>query len=191
MRVFLFLFSISILCIQCKTEFDPNGRQIEKIERSVLNFVDGSELLLPNTDGTKIVYLIRHAEKDTAIKENPPLTEQGVARAEKIAEILKSTRVDIVFSTMYTRTLFTAQPLTQSKGLTMKPYTGDNLTDVAQQIKESDQQSFVIVGHSNTTPKMIQALTEIELPSIDENTYDDFFIVVLDNKNPQLYTLKY
>jgi len=42
---------------------------------------------------TTKIYLIRHAEKDTTIKQDPPLTAQGIERSELLAKILKDVKV--------------------------------------------------------------------------------------------------
>lgn len=50
-------------------------------------------------------YLVRHAEKDTSVagasmmQANPPLSEKGMQRANRLASILKKEQIDYIFST--------------------------------------------------------------------------------------------
>lgn len=165
--------------------------KVNKIVRSEINLMDGSTQDLELGDSTKVVYLVRHAEKDTSISDNPPLTAEGEARAKKLGDILKSTRIDEIYSTMYTRTLFTAEPISQAKGLVVLPYNGGDLPALVEKIKSSDNKSFLVVGHSNSTPSLAGLLSNQELEGFDEKIYDDLLIVVLKENNPQLYQLKY
>ena len=188
---YLYLIAVCFLCIQCNQGKKMTTQKVNKIMRSEVVLTDGSTQDLALGDSTKVVYLVRHAEKDTSIAGNPPLTAEGEVRAQSLAEILKSTRIDEIYSTMYTRTLFTAGPTSESKGLDVLPYNGGDLPALVEKINASKSKSFLVVGHSNTTPTLAGLLSNQELEGFDEKIYDDLLIVVLKENNPQLYKLKY
>ncbi len=187
----LILISLVTLILACGGTKEATTDQIAKIERSKIILEDGYIMDVTADDSTKVIFLVRHAEKDTAVKQNPVLTEQGVARANKLENIFKGTRLDRVYSTMYTRTLFTAQPTSESKGLDVTPYDAQGLRELMNKIMASDDQYNLVVGHSNTTPALINELCGTDLKNIDESVYDDLFIVVHDGATGVLYSLKY
>ena len=53
---------------------------------------------------TTKIYLLRHAEKDTTIKQDPSLTKEVVERSERLSNLLKEVPVDKLFSTNARRT---------------------------------------------------------------------------------------
>src|SRR5579871_4840663 len=84
----------------------------------------------PSAVGTTVVIVVRHAEKDTVPKGNPPLTPAGVARANALASALADANVEAVVTTELLRTQQTAQPLASARHLT--PLVVPHGTDVAQ-----------------------------------------------------------
>ena len=46
-----------------------------------------------NKTSQTVIYLVRHAEQDASIKENPPLSEKGIARANLLTDILSETPI--------------------------------------------------------------------------------------------------
>lgn len=69
---------------------------------------------------TSTYILLRHAEKDTTaagatmMKADPPLSEQGQKRAEKLVQTLAGYIPDEIYSTNYIRTRSTVLPLSKS-----------------------------------------------------------------------------
>jgi phosphohistidine phosphatase SixA len=104
-------------------------------------------------------YLIRHAEKDrsNASNYNPELTEAGQKRAQGWATVFKDVELDAIYSTNYLRTQQTATPTAKLKGLTIQNYDPHNL-DITQFVETTKGKSVLIVGHSNTTPGLANAL---------------------------------
>jgi broad specificity phosphatase PhoE len=124
---------------------------------------------------------VRHAEKADDGTSNPPLTKEGEARAERIKNFLKTgyKSVDAVFSTDYKRTEFTAQPTAKEFGLTIQKYDprAPNVF-IKTLIKDYAGKVVLIVGHSNTTPLLVNTiLDENRFEQLDESDYDEVFIV--------------
>ena len=104
-------------------------------------------------------YLIRHAEKDESDKTNkdPHLTEVGKKRAENWTTVFGDVKFDMVYSTNYNRTKETAEPTAKANNVDITFYDPRNLK-LEDLIKETEGKTVLIVGHSNTTPMLTNAL---------------------------------
>lgn len=136
-----------------------------------------------NDDENKVVYMVRHAEKDIAPKNDPPLTTDGVIRSVDLASWFKDIEIDTVFSTDYVRMLETAKPLTEQQNLDLSIYDGKDFAAFSKQLKAMEADTILVIGHSNTILEQIEALG-IDRPQeeIDENEYDKIFEVRLGEK---------
>ncbi len=124
---------------------------------------------------TTTYYLIRHAEKDRATTEDPGLTEKGKERAMFWATYFENTPLDAVYSTNYVRTKETAAPTAQNKSLAVTLYDANNLYDASFQAATQGK-TVLVVGHSNTTPELVNAI-------LGEKKYDH----ISDTENGMLY----
>ena len=143
------------------------------------------------------VILVRHAEKssDAALKDDPPLTADGEARAKTLARMLGNSGVSAIYTTPWVRTRRTAAPLAAALGLQpVEIKTGATYAnEVAAIIRDKHAGATVlIVGHSNTTRDVIRALGIADAPTIPETDYDNLFVVTLvEGSAPALLKLKY
>jgi 2,3-bisphosphoglycerate-dependent phosphoglycerate mutase len=127
-------------------------------------------------------YLIRHAEKDRRTKTmDPQLTEVGLKRAENWSKVFKDVSFDKIYSTHYKRTQQTAAPTAKSKGLEVLSYDTENLFN--EEFKtQTEKQSVLIVGHSNTTPAFVNAIVgKQEYSQINDSDNGKLFIVTIDD----------
>jgi len=106
---------------------------------------------------TRTIFLTRHAEKQNDGTHDPSLTKTGYQRAKNLITLLKNRNVTQIYSTDYKRTKQTASPLAENVNLTIKIYDPKNLKSFAQQVLLS-QENVLIVGHSNTTPALVELL---------------------------------
>ena len=127
------------------------------------------------------IHLIRHAEKDRSDKENkdPELTEKGKQRAERWAEVFGLSKMDAVYSTNYQRTLQTAAPTAVRNGLEIQTYEPNNLNiDSIATIHKGER--ILIVGHSNTTPMLVnRALGEERFEWIEDTVNGNLFVLTI------------
>ncbi len=123
---------------------------------------------------------VRHAEKES-IGRNPNLTAKGTRRAEELARVLKNIPIDRVYSTNYNRTVATAQPTAKSKNLEPILYDPSNLAAFKDQVLSAVPSGTVlIVGHSNTTPDLINLFRgDTSLTHLGEKEYDHLFVLTL------------
>jgi broad specificity phosphatase PhoE len=129
-----------------------------------------------------VIYLLRHAEKDDAAGDDPPLLPAGEDRAQKLAEQLAEQKISAVYATAYVRTQATARPLARTQSLDITPYPADASPDrqVADWLERHRGQTIVVVGHSNTIPGLVNALIdERRFNDIDESVYDRLFKVTI------------
>ena len=139
-------------------------------------------LSIDGSDGSATTFiLVRHAEKARDGGSDPPLTEEGKARAKDLASMLHFVPLEAVFSTPYIRTRETARPTAESKNLSIRSYSpGKDREFLSGLLKKYAGETVLIVGHSNTIPGMVNILLQSEeVPDLDDSTYDNLFIVTV------------
>jgi len=155
-------------------------------------------LLLPVPSGTlsaqddAVIFLVRHAERaddsgenpgmlmDPGMAEDPPLSEAGRARASLLAEMLRDAEVTHIHSTDDRRTRETAQPTAEATGLELALYDASDLGAFAFWIRSIPGRHLVI-GHSNTTHSLVEALGGDPGLPIESLEYDRLYILTLEN----------
>lgn len=125
------------------------------------------------------MYLVRHAEKENDGTKDPSLSQQGQVRATYLAQLLNDVKLDAIYSTPYRRTTETAAPVFNQSGLdSLTSYAGNDLEDVAQKI-HATQGTYLIVGHSNTTPQLVSILIQRDVAPLEESDFDRLYKVTL------------
>lgn len=130
---------------------------------------------------TKTVLVVRHAEKadDSA---DPVLSAAGEERSRALVQVLQDRGVGAIFTTQYQRTVLTAAPLAASLGITPTVVTatgGGHVADVAARVRASDAAVVLVVGHSNTVPAIVRALSGEAVDAIDDSEYGNIYEVTL------------
>jgi phosphohistidine phosphatase SixA len=133
-----------------------------------------------------VVYVIRHAERADdgpnsgfmGDASDPPLSESGRARARLIAEMLSDAGVTQVHSTDYVRTRSTGEPTAEAAGLEIEAYDTSDLPAFAARLRTLPGRHLVL-GHSNTTPQLVEALGGDPGTAIEAMEYDRFYIVTI------------
>ncbi len=130
------------------------------------------------------IYLVRHAEK-LAGSKNLGLTHCGKSRAKLLASLLSKAHIAEVYSTSYQRTMQTARPLANLTKVAVKNYSPNHLEQFALQLKQRKVNALV-VGHSNTTPILVEILTKEKIPLLTEHDYQYLYQVQVINEQPIL-----
>ena len=123
------------------------------------------------------IILVRHAEKQTGVGRDPDLTEAGHARAQALAHFVGAD-VDAIYVTPWRRTLRTAEPLVRAVGLTpieREPADFDGWVKALR--SHGPGETAVVVGHSNTIPRIYGRLIGRTVPDLDDADYDGVFVV--------------
>lgn len=141
----------------------------------------------------KTIILVRHAEKLDAPAGDPSLSPQGKVRALALRDLLKDAEVAAIFTSPFRRTKETAQPLASARGLTARE---DPMADPATLVKAihdlPEKGSVLVVGHTNTIPKLLKALGVEAPPAIGEEEFDNLFVVTTEGAvPPRVLRLRY
>ncbi len=121
--------------------------------------------------------LVRHAEKSGTVWEDPPLTPAGAVRADELAYILKDVKLDAIYSTPFARTTQTVRPIADEKSLEVKIYKPGDEDFLKKVLQEFSGGIVLIVGHSNTIPRLADELAgQADFSDLDDGTYDNLFI---------------
>lgn len=148
------------------------------------------------TEPATVVYLVRHAEKQTStgdmMDKDPGLTAMGITRAKELARVLKDAGIQYVYSSDYKRTKSTAQPIADLLGLEVQIYDPRKAEDLAIYL-QSNPGRYLVVGHSNSTPNLVSLLGGEPGEPIDDATeYDRLYTVVLQyEKEPVTLRSRY
>lgn len=161
-------FSISLLILaQACTMMQPSG-------------------VAPATGEATTVVVVRHAEKSTDDPRDPSLSDLGHERARALSALLKDADVTQIYTTHYKRTRQTAEPFAQQYGISIaeRPINAANSAtyarDLAREILTTRAgKGVLIVGHSNTVPEIVTALSGRAVAPITDAEYDHIFIVVI------------
>ncbi len=134
-----------------------------------------------SADGITTIVLVRHAEKEL-VGDDPDLTAAGAERAAALSHVLGEVDVSAVYSTPFARTRNTAMPLANLLGLEVNVVApGQSFAaDMAAIVRSRHLgETVVIVSHSNTTPEIIGALGVTPTPTIEDDEYDDLYLVMI------------
>lgn len=130
------------------------------------------------------IYLVRHAEK-MSNTDNPSLTDCGQIRASMLANMLSKTNITSIYSTSYQRTMQTAKPLANLTNIPIKVYNPKHLEQFALLLKTLNE-NILVVGHSNTTPALVEQLTNQKVAPLTEQDYQYLYQIQFINDQPFL-----
>lgn len=149
----------------------------------VLRFASGDSMSIPHygEQGYLTVFMVRHCEKDRSQSDNPPLTAEGQARAERLGRIFDNAILDKICTTNTKRTVDT--------GLAVKRWAGDPPMEtfpveaqkdwMQENLEEGSGRRILYVGHQNTVPMLLNDLTgTIDYKIIGELEFGHFYIAV-------------
>ena len=136
-----------------------------------------------SSSNTSKIFLVRHAEKASDGTKDPPLTAEGIERAENLASMLEKENITRIYSTNYKRTMQTATPLARSLRLPIAFYDASDLPAFAQSLQGS-RENILIVGHSNSTPSLANLiLGEEQYVQFDESDYENLITINVQGRN--------
>ena len=150
------------------------------------------------------VFLVRHAERADAPREDPPLLETGTARAQSLARILAKSGIKAIYTSQYLRTKATGEPLAKQLGIEVvsislktsaanpRQVTPESIKEITDKIFQRPGENALVIGHSNSVPDVIKALGGDVVPTVDEKEFNDLFVVTVYAKGKARVThLKY
>jgi broad specificity phosphatase PhoE len=131
---------------------------------------------------TTTVVLVRHAEKELSTIADPPLTQDGEVRAERLAQLFGKVRgvgkLEAIYVSDTRRSQQTAAPLAAQARLQPVIVPGADVRGLANHAMHDHRGGTVlIVGHSNTIPEIIERISGIQVPPIADEEFDSIYIV--------------
>ncbi len=139
-----------------------------------------------NSATTTTIVLIRHAEKQLGAIDDAPLTPQGELRAARLAQMFGDAntfgRVQRIYVSDTRRSQQTAAGLAQR--LSLKPVVVDaksSTNELASRVLRENRGGLaIIVGHSNTVPQLVAALSDAnDVPAIEDQEFDTMYVVTV------------
>lgn len=128
--------------------------------------------------GLTTVYLVRHAETQADGSADPPLSAAGEARAERLARMLAGAGLTSIHTTPYRRATATAGAVGRAVGVAPAEYDPADLAAFAAKLREQGG-AHLVVGHSNTTPALVQLLGGDAAGGIPEGEYGRVYQLTL------------
>ncbi len=125
---------------------------------------------------------------------DPPLTRNGENRALEIVEKFKKYKVNQIYSTNYKRTKSTVFPLANSLNLNLTNYDPRKLELLKTELllDSNKGKKYLIVGHSNTSPKLVNLLiNENRFKDLSEDDYATYFIVTIKRNKTRVKVRKF
>ena len=130
--------------------------------------------------------IVRHAEKVADDSQDPALTADGTARAQRLASALATAPLVAVYATAYRRTQQTAAPTAQAHALPVTTYDARlPAAEFAALLRRNHRRGHVlVVAHSNTAPDIAAALCGCEVAPMDESEYGRRMTVQVPARGP-------
>ncbi len=148
--------------------------------------VIGLGFWLVSAASTTTVFVMRHAEKLTSNPDDkdPPLAQAGEARALELAQHFgnapKGQSLDAIIVTELRRTQDTVRPLANRLGVPVIVVPSDDPQGAARRALHDYRGGRVlIVGHSDTVPVIVKALSGIDVGPMSESEYGIIYMVAV------------
>jgi 2,3-bisphosphoglycerate-dependent phosphoglycerate mutase len=125
-----------------------------------------------------VVYAVRHVERAEDGTSDPPISAAGEARARLLARMLTDAGITGIHTTDYRRTRSTVGPLAAAEDVGVGVYDPRDLPGLAEKLRAAGGR-HVVVGHSNTTAELVEALGGDGHGPIEEMEYDRLYVVTL------------
>ncbi|HYE58136.1 MAG TPA: histidine phosphatase family protein [Rhodothermales bacterium] len=143
------------------------------------------------------IFLVRHAERAPG-QGDVPLSEVGRLRALALRDSLLRRGVSAIVVSQWRRTADTAQPLAEATGVpvTARPLDMFDVKGSARAVAmalaaEHAGRTVLVVGHSNTIPAMVSALTGTERADLNDGDYDGLYVVRITGGQATVTRLRY
>lgn len=142
---------------------------------------------------TRVIFIVRHADTDSGAGRDPDLTQQGLDRANRLAQTLADELLDAVYVTDTNRSRQTAEPIAKARTITPTQYPATDPKALAAMLGSLPEgANALVIAHSNTVPFIIRQLGG---PKLDEIPHDDFSrlyaLVLTDHQHTRTISLHY
>lgn len=151
----------------------------------------GAQPISRGEHDTTVVIVIRHAEKDSVPRGDPPLTQAGRARAAALIDALSSAHVQAIITTQLRRSRETAAPLAAALHIVPEIVPRGNSIEaharaVSAAVRRHRGQTVLVVGHGETVGAIMSALGAPRQSDLCASDYSELFVLVLDESGARV-----
>jgi len=134
----------------------------------------------PEIRAQEAVFIVRHAEVNGTQGDNdPPLSEAGLERAQKLAEKLKGAGITAIYSSETKRAQQTAEPSAKAFQVPVKTVPRRDPKALVAALRSNNKNDRVLVfGHFQTVPWIIKELGYQGEIKVDGNLWDEMWVVI-------------
>ncbi|MDB6044188.1 MAG: hypothetical protein JWM63_2739 [Gammaproteobacteria bacterium] len=145
-------------------------------------FVLCAAFALYRSASTTVVVVVRPAEKEAGTIDDPPLSEVGEQRAQRLAQMLGDAtgvgRIEAIYVSNTRRAQQTAAPLADRLGKRTVVVAGtDARAAVSQVMREHDGGTVLFVGSTSSVPQLVHELSGLEVGAGTEMEHDTLYVV--------------
>jgi broad specificity phosphatase PhoE len=130
---------------------------------------------------TTVVVLVRPAEKEAGTIDDPPLSEAGEQRAQRLAQMLGDAtgvgQIDAIYVSNTRRAQQTAAPLAERLGKRTVVVEGDAAAAASRVMREHDGGTVLFVGSTASVPQLVHELSGLEVGAGTEKEHDTLYVV--------------
>jgi phosphohistidine phosphatase SixA len=131
---------------------------------------------------TTVVFLVPPVEKDPGTIDDPPLSPEGEARAQRLAQMFGGSggggRVDMIYESDDRRAQQTAAPLAERLHRAPVVFSSSAAQAAATQaLREHPGGTLLVVATGPVLPQMVHALTGAAAPSAAQDEPDLIYMV--------------
>lgn len=138
------------------------------------------------------IILVRHADRNGGMAPDVSLSRSGEVRARELARVLKDSKIGAIFTTEVRRTQQTAEPVATEFHLQRIVIPAKDTEALVSRLQAlPDDETVLVVGHSNTIPLLVERLGGA-VPAMSDTEYDRLLVVVTGKSGkPVILTLRY
>ena len=128
---------------------------------------------LPSLLSAATIIVVRHAERSSAMSADSLLSPAGEERAMQLAQVLKDAGIQRIYVTEVRRTQQTAEPIAARLHLTPVIIAQKDIDKLVSQLRNlGENETVLVVGHTNTIPLIIERLDGGKASPMGEAEYD-------------------
>lgn len=134
---------------------------------------------LPSVVSAATIILVRHAERSGGMSADANLSPAGAKRAQELSQLLRDAKIQRIYVTEVRRTQQTAAPT--AARLHLKPVVisqKDTGELVGELRRLGEDETVLVVGHTDTVPGIIERLGGGQTPAFRDNEYDRLTLLV-------------
>ena len=134
--------------------------------------------IVPCEGPVTTIIVVRHADR---AGQADSLSTAGVERAKDLAQATKMANLKAIYVTDTHRSRDTATPTAAMSHVTPEVYAAKEYEELVKRIlKDHAGEAVLVVGHSNTVPGIVTALSGQPAADMPETEYDRYTVVLLD-----------